>query len=100
MRVITGEQSLRLEGGVFDTPTAHQLVLDGCAGFVVGATFANGNTSYHASEPVHVQRKSIFAQIDGGGVLATGPTDLTFENCVFQDNFAMMCGGGVSLQAD
>jgi len=97
MQIISDERSLELTGD-FDQPSAHQLVLEGCAGFVIGATFANGDTSRHASESIAVGRKSIFTQIDGGGVLVTGKSNLVFEDCVFRNNISMMCGGGVSLQ--
>ncbi|HSX05215.1 MAG TPA: right-handed parallel beta-helix repeat-containing protein [Candidatus Saccharimonadales bacterium] len=95
-----GEANLQLENQLFaDTSAAHQLVVDGCRGRIEGCTFTDGNTALHATQPVDCDQRSLFNQIDGGGLLVLGAVELVVSRCRFQANHAMMCGGAVSLQA-
>ncbi len=94
MPVFSGTK-LALLHHIFD---GRLLVLEDCTGKIEGCTFENGRSNLARRVPV--KHKSIYAQIDGGAVLVTGLTKVTFRRCTFRNNSSVMCGGAVSLQAD
>ena len=93
MPIFTGTK-VSLSNHIFD---GHQVILEDCTGKISGCVFENNSTGLNHRVPV--KRRSIYAQIDGGAVLVTGASRLTFKKCIFRNNTSVMCGGAVSLQA-
>ncbi len=93
-------KDVSMTGEVFDGRAAHQLVIDGGKGVIKDCVFSGGNTSLHAELPVDGSLRSIYGEIDGGGVLIMGDVDLEFVDCTFENNYSVMCGGAVSVQAN
>ncbi len=82
----------------------HLLELHNCHNCVVrNLTFRNGNTEALSKvKPSDLPKRkvlSIFGLIDGGAVVITGDTNVTFENCDFIANNSVLCGGAVSNQS-
>ena len=67
-------------------------------------TLTNGNTAVirdisNKMIPFYKPKRSVFEIIDGGAVLITGKSNVTFNNCEFRNNNALMCGGAISNQS-
>ena len=83
----------------------HLAVIYNCKNLTIrNIIFTNGNTEVLKylnckQIPFRNKKQSIFEFIDGGAVLITGNSSVTFENCKFIANKALMCGGAVSDQS-
>jgi hypothetical protein len=88
-----------------DKKVAHLMIIQNCGNSLIQNTiFRNGNTAIvskvEKAQFCFPQNKiSIFEVIDGGGVIVTGNSNVTFRNCTFVDNYSIMCGGAVSNQS-
>ncbi|MEI7579771.1 MAG: right-handed parallel beta-helix repeat-containing protein [bacterium] len=84
---------------------AHLLNIHNCKNLLVkNFTFRNGDTNivkYLSRKDItfRLPKMSVFEVIDGGAVLITGNSTVTFENCHFENNRALMCGGAISNQS-
>lgn len=85
--------------------TVHLLTIHNCTNCVIkNVKFTKGNTDalrfLRRNEiPYRKGRCSVFEVIDGGAVIISGKSSVTFENCHFADNKSIMCGGAVSNQS-
>ena len=93
---LSGKRNLRIRSQQFN---ARRLVIEACSGYIESSIFANGRTSLTGNGPV-TRRRSIYTQLDGGAVLVTGNSQLTFRHCIFRNNSSCMCGCAVSLQCE
>ena len=84
--------------------TVHLMKIDNCRDLKVrDVIFRNGNTGIIKNIPRNQisfpqKKTSIFEIIDGGAVVITGRSNVTFENCQFIGNKSIMCGGAISNQ--
>lgn len=82
----------------------HLVKIDNSNGIIKNLNFIGGNTYLLRSLPrkdIKFKKKptSVFEYIDGGAVVVTGNSAVTFIDCYFTDNQSVMCGGAVSNQS-
>lgn len=85
--------------------TAHLISIHNCKNLTIkNLVLKNGNTEIIKNIPrklinFKADKISIFEILDGGAVVITGNSDVTFENCKFINNKSIMCGGAISNQS-
>lgn len=82
----------------------HLMRIHNSSGTISNLTFSGGNTyTLKNIKRNHIifrkPKGSIFEIIDGGAVVISGESEVSFINCRFENNKSLMCGGAISNQS-
>ncbi len=81
--------------------TSHVLVIEDASVILIGLTICGGDTANPKRVAKHysgANGRRIYESIDGAGILILRDSKVSIENCVIEDNYSGMCGGGISNQ--